>query len=152
MRYDLVKVTAENDWRDYHAIRRQALWDARGRSGYDENHADEHLICNHPLLLKFDGRPIGTTRIDDLGNGTAVVRLVAIAVDMQRQGHGRVLSALVELSARRLGIDTLFVNAAADAVGFYEKMGWEHYSWDAAEPAAVATASKQMRKTLSHGS
>src|SRR5215470_11135193 len=117
MHYELIKVTTENDWRAYHALRRRVLWEARGRSDYDENDADEYLACSHPLLLKFDERPIGTTRIDNCGDGTGVVRLVAIAIDMQRQGHGRVLSASVEAYARCLSIHTLFVNAAADAVG-----------------------------------
>jgi N-acetylglutamate synthase-like GNAT family acetyltransferase len=88
MTYQLADVATENDWRDYHSLRRQVLWEARGRSGYDENHPDEYLATNHPLLLKLDGRSIGTTRLDDFGDGSGVVRLVTIAPDMQRRGHG----------------------------------------------------------------
>src|ERR1700692_1906919 len=123
MGYKRVQVTIESDWRDYHLLRRQVLWEARGRSGYDENHPDEYIQNNHPLLLKFDGRSIGTTRLDDFGNGKGAVRLVAIAAGVQRQGHGRVLSALVETYARRQGIRFLFVNADPEAIGYYEKMG-----------------------------
>jgi hypothetical protein len=103
MAYELVKVTSESDWRDYHSLRRQVLWEARGRSNYDDRHADEYLPTHHPLLLKLDGRPIGTTRLDDFGHGRGAVRLVAIAIGVQRQGHGRALSVLVEDYARRLG-------------------------------------------------
>jgi hypothetical protein len=53
MGYDLVEVTNENDWQDYHAIRRAVLWEARGRSGYDDAHADEFLPTSRPLLLKL---------------------------------------------------------------------------------------------------
>ncbi len=96
MTYVLVRVTTESDWEDYHSFRRSILWEARGRSGYDENHPDEFVPTNHPPLLKFNGRAIGTTRLDDFRNNTAAIRLVAIAGDVQRQGHGRVLSTMVE--------------------------------------------------------
>src|SRR5260370_35361343 len=85
MTYELVKVTTESDWRDYHSLRREALWEARGRSRYNERHADESVPTNHPLLLKLDGRSIGTTRLDDFGDARGAVRLVAIAIDVQRR-------------------------------------------------------------------
>jgi N-acetylglutamate synthase-like GNAT family acetyltransferase len=72
----------------------------------------------------FNGRGIGTTRLDDLRDGTGIVRLVAIAASVRRQGHGRILSARVEERARGLGIRTLLVNAAAEAEGFYTTLGW----------------------------
>jgi GNAT superfamily N-acetyltransferase len=74
------------------------------------------------LLLKLNRRPIGTARLDNLGDHKGVVRLVAIATDAQRQGHGRILSELVDDYALRLGLNTLLVNADPDAVGYYEKM------------------------------
>jgi N-acetylglutamate synthase-like GNAT family acetyltransferase len=148
MDYELVNVRTESDWRDYHSLRRAVLWEARGRSGYDEHHADEYLSANHPLLLKLDGRSIGTTRLDDLGDGRGVVRLVAIAADSHRRGHGRVLSRMVEDYARGLGLSTLLVNATPDAVGYYDKMGWHACVWDEAELKGVASDCKQMVKSL----
>ena len=79
-------MAGDNEWRDYHAIRREVLWEARGRTGYNDKQSDEYRPANHPLLLKLDGRAIGTARLDDLGNGTGVVRLVAIVTDLQRRG------------------------------------------------------------------
>src|SRR3954468_17223506 len=107
MSYELIKVATENDWRDYHALRRHVLWEARGRNGYDETRPAEHDSANTPLLLKLNGRPIGTTRLDNLGDHKGVVRLVAITADIQRQGHGRILSELVDDHAVRLGLNTL---------------------------------------------
>jgi N-acetylglutamate synthase-like GNAT family acetyltransferase len=152
MAYELVKVTTESDWRDYHSLRREVLWEARGRSRYNDRHADEYVPTNHPLLLRLDGRSIGTTRLDDFGDGRGVVRLVAIAIDVQRRGHGRALSALVENYARRLGLKTLLVNADPEAVGFYEKTGWKACIWDEAELTGIASDCKQMSKALSHNS
>src|SRR6267154_2626172 len=127
MSYDLIKVATESDWREYHSLRRHVLWEARGRDGYDETRPGEYISPSTPLLLKLNGRPIGTTRLDNLGDHKGVVRLVAIAADAQRQGHGRILSELVDDYARRLGLNTLLVNADPDAVGYYEKMGWESH-------------------------
>jgi hypothetical protein len=41
-------------------------------SDYDETHEDEYKPNHHPLLLKLDGRAIGTARLDDFGNGNDV--------------------------------------------------------------------------------
>jgi GNAT superfamily N-acetyltransferase len=68
-------------------IRRRVLWERRGLTNYDETHADEYKVANHPLLLKLDGRAINTARLDDFGNGAGAVRIVAIEPDLQRQGH-----------------------------------------------------------------
>lgn len=133
----------------YHSLRRKVLWEARGRSDYNEAHADEYVPANHPLLLKLDGRPIGTTRLDDFGDGRGAVRLVAIAVDVRRRGHGRALSELVENYVRRLRLKTLLVNADPAAIGYYEKMGWKACLWDEAEFTGIASDCKQMSKAIS---
>ena len=146
--YELVKVTAPNHWKAYHDIRRKVLWENRGKLDYNDRHADEYLPENHPLLLLLNNNPIGTTRLDDLNDGCGVVRLVAITDDFQRSGHGRQLSSLVEKYARGLGIKTLYVNAAPEALGFYEKLGWKYYEWDAEELSGIAEDCRQMRKIL----
>jgi N-acetylglutamate synthase-like GNAT family acetyltransferase len=148
MGYELVRVSTEGDWREYHAVRRMVLWEGRGRSDYDDRQADEYLLSDHPLLLRLDGRPIGTTRLDDFGNGSRAVRLVAISTDMQGKGHGRVLSALVDDYARHLGLTLLFVNALPEAIGYYQKMGWEFCDWNEAELIGIASDCKQMRRAI----
>ena len=150
MSYELIKVTTESDWGEYHALRRHVLWEARGQSGYDDKRPEEHNPTNTPLLLKLNGRSIGTTRLDNLRGHKGVVRLVAIAADVQRQGHGRILSELVENYARGLDLNTLFVNADPNAVGYYEKMGWETHVWDRAELTGIASHCMQMKKALLH--
>jgi N-acetylglutamate synthase-like GNAT family acetyltransferase len=146
--YELIKVTDPSHWRAYHDIRRKVLWENRGKQGYDDKHVDETLPNHHPLLLLLNNNPIGTTRLDDLKNGYGIVRLVAICRDIQRNGHGRHLSFLVEEFARNLGIKTLYVNAAPEALGFYKKTGWELYEWDAEELKGIAEDCWQMRKIL----
>jgi hypothetical protein len=47
-----------------------------------------------------------------------------------------------------LGINTLLVNAAPEAVGYYQKLGWEAYIWDEPELSGIAAGATQMRKSL----
>jgi N-acetylglutamate synthase-like GNAT family acetyltransferase len=100
------------------------------------------------LLLRLNGRAIGTVRLDEFGNGTGAVRLVAIEPEFQRQSHGRVLSDFIENYARRLGILTLYVNAVPEAVGYYRKLGWMPEIWDEAELVGIASECLQMSKKL----
>ena len=149
MIYELVDVADLEDWQAYHAIRRDVLWTARGRTSYDNSHADEYLPTNHPLLLKCDGVPVGTTRLDVRGDGTGVVRLVAIRAQGQRRGHGRELSRRVEARAQQFGLTTLYVNSVETAVDYYRKTGWEPFPWDPDELTRSFAPCIQMRKHLS---
>jgi N-acetylglutamate synthase-like GNAT family acetyltransferase len=147
--HTLASPVTDADWRAFHEIREAVLWTARGKSGYDRRHVDDYEVpANEPLLLKDGDRPVGVVRIDDFGNGTGAVRLVAVVTDVQGSGHGRALSNLWDARAREKGIRTLYVNAAPEAIGFYEKMGWERFVWDEAELAGIASDCIQMRKRL----
>jgi len=99
------------------------------------------------LLLRVGGRPAGITRLDIEGS-VAIVRLVAIAPDLQRQGHGRQMSRLVDREARRRGVTLLRVNAAPEAVGFYEATGWHRREWDSEELSGIAADCIQMERSL----
>lgn len=148
MHYELRPVDAESDWRHMHHIRRTVLF-RTGRQSveYDENHPDDRSECNVPYLLCLDSVPIGVVRLD-FQEETAVVRLVAVIEDEQGRGHGREMDALVESEARQRGVKTLHVNAAPEAVGYYEKMGWKHAVWNADELVGLAKDCIQMTKQL----
>jgi len=149
MSYDLVQVSKAQDWADFHAIRRIELFEAKGRFGiYNDRHPDDCADFAHPYLLKRAGMPVGTTRLDLLGDGLAAIRLVAVCAAEQRKGHGRVMGRMVEERARALGVHTLLVNAAADAVPFYQKTGFLPFDWDPSELVGIAVACVQMRKLL----
>jgi GNAT superfamily N-acetyltransferase len=143
----LKKLATEADWQAYHGIRRRVLFEARGRVGvYREDHPDEHAQGNHPLLFTWDGEPIGTVRVDYLPDGTAVIRMVAIAESHQRQGYGRALLRLTEGFARALGARRTVVNAAPDAAGFYARSGYSLHSWS--DPDGSIRDVIQMAKNL----
>jgi GNAT superfamily N-acetyltransferase len=149
MRYEFGIVTTAEDWEQYHFIRRTELFEGRPKAPvYDPNNADEHLPGQFPLLLKWEGRGIGTTRLDLRGECIAAVRLVAVIRSEQRKGHGRVLAARTEEFAREKGVTKLVVNAAADAVGFYLRIGFVPEVWEPAELVGWNTDSVQMAKRL----
>ena len=148
MIYQLREVRLLEDWKALHDIRREVLFAPEFDSVvYDENHPDDRAEGNKPFLLDFEGQTIGVARLDRLGN-VAVVRLVAIRGEKQRQGHGRKLLQLLEGEAARTRVKILRVYAAMDAVGFYERMGWEKRSWPRSEFEAPVGAVVQMEKRI----
>lgn len=130
----LKRVESDGDWAAYHSIRRRVLWEDRGLGSYDERHPDDRLVGNHPLLLMHEGAPVGTARLDVVGQRLGIVRLVAIESGLQRRGLGRTLMTQVENHARGLGLVRLEVNAAKDAEGFYQRLGWETVHSDRKNP------------------
>jgi GNAT superfamily N-acetyltransferase len=149
MSYELAVVSLPEDWQAYHSIRRVALFEARGRLGvYDAGHPDDRAPNHFPLLLKWNGRGIATTRLDVRAPGLAIVRLVAVVKAEQRKGHGRVLAVRTEAFARDRGVVKLLMNAAADAVGFYQRIGFVPETWDTAELIGWNADSVQMAKSL----
>jgi len=121
----LLQVQDEESWRAYHLIRRQVLYELRGKSGYDDMHPDEFRLGHFPLLFHQDGTPVGTVRLDPRKETTVgKVRLVAVLPQYQRQGLGTAMMNELENFAAAKGIRQLCVHAAPDAIAFYRKLGW----------------------------
>ena len=57
------------------------------------------------------------------------------------------IGELAEVLYRHM-IGALTVNAAADAVGFYEKTGWRKQAWNPAELTGMARNAVQMQKEI----
>ena|ERR1044072_2232157 len=112
------------EWTALHDIRRKVLFENRGKyDTYIENHPDDFKTGHHPLVFLYKGEVIGVIRID-VGENVAWFRRVAIREDLQRLGHGRVLLQLAEAFARSEGCNEVRCNAAVDAAGFYERLGY----------------------------
>ena len=121
-----------DEWLAFHSIRRQVLFENRGKSEiYIENHPDDLKTGNHPLILLHKDIVIGVVRID-VFESVAWLRRVAIRDDFQRLGHGRVLLQLAEAFAQAHGCTETRSNAAVEAVGFYKRCGYERELTDSA--------------------
>jgi predicted GNAT family N-acyltransferase len=79
--------------------------------------------CHHVLARDNDHRPIGTGRL------TPERKIGRLAVLKEWRGRGvgdALLQALID-QARHLGWDEVSLHAQVDAIGFYEKWGFEPY-------------------------
>lgn len=130
-RYDLSLAESADDQSAYHWLRRTVLFEARGRFDYIADEPEEIKEQNLSLLFKLDGQAIGTVRLDQKAEAKAIVRLVAIAPDVQRRGHGTALLERVERLALSRGIRELLVHSAPEAVGFYRKLGFSPFEIEA---------------------
>lgn len=150
MTLELRAVKTDEEWEAMHDIRRRVLF-APGRHEhdivYDDNHPDDRAEDNVPHILMLDQKAIGVARLDLKGDA-AVVRLVAILPEHQRNGFGDLMDRMLTEKAWELGVRQMRVNAAPDAVGFYEKTGWHRESWDPEELVGIASTSVQMVKDI----
>ena len=79
--------------------------------------------CRHVIARDDEHRPIGTGRL------TPEHKIGRMAVLQEWRGRGvgeALLQALIE-QARALGLPEVALHAQADAIGFYEKFGFEPY-------------------------
>ena len=130
--YELRAPGSSDEWRAFHDIRRKILFENRGKQEtYIENHPDDSKAGNHPLILLYEGAVIGVLRID-VEDRVGWLRRVAIRGDCQQSGHGRVLLRLAETFAKTEDCTEIQSNAAVEAVGFYERCGYERVVSDPA--------------------
>jgi predicted acetyltransferase len=128
--YELGRPRGEAEWAAYHELRRTEIF-ARyyPRQVYDPEDADEFVELNLPHLLRRDGEPVGTIRIDGLDREHAAFRLIAIRSELQRQGLGSLMLRMAEERAALFGFREVSLNAALPALGFYRKHGYTNGPW-----------------------
>ncbi len=92
---------------------------------------------------------MGTVRLDHISPQIAIVRMLAIAKGDQGQGYGRVLEGLICEKARSLGVKTLYVNAAKEAITYYVHLGWQFFEWNEQESKHfLSSGGRQLKKKL----
>src|SRR5262245_9310530 len=146
--YELVQVLTADEWRAVHDLRRSELFVRHPNIVYDENHPDDRMPGHFLFLLMLKGEAIGTARLDLAAPGKGIMRLVAITKAEQGKGHGRVLQERFETFARGMAVADLYVNAAKNAVGFYERMGFVPEHFEDAARKGVADDTVPMHKRL----
>jgi GNAT superfamily N-acetyltransferase len=142
--YCLRRPAGAAEWQVYHDIRRDVMLESREFSRKLPTEAEELAPARYPLLLWLGEVPIGSIRIDDLGDGAAAFRLVAIDPVRQGQGHGRAMLDQAEHFARGLGCRQAVVYATQESAGFYECSGYAEEDWDEQAMAGIV----QMVKPL----
>lgn len=104
------------------ALRRRVFIEEQGVPEADELDGTDAGAIH--LLAALAGRPIGTARLKIAGD-TGKIGRVCVLPGARGTGLGRalVLAAVDRLSAEP-GVTTAKLSAQADAVGFYEKLGF----------------------------
>src|SRR4051812_30744045 len=124
MHHELRRPATDAEWALYHTIRREVLFERRGKGAdYDPNRPDETRLGNNPLVLWAGNEAVGVIRVDVDGD-VAVFRRVAVREDLQRRGHGRQLLAFAEEFARARGCSRVDSYVDPSAIGFYERCGF----------------------------
>lgn len=85
------------------------------------------------LLLSFNGLAVGIATLDDLGNGKAAMRSVAVRKEFQGKGHGRELLKAVEAFAKSCGVSELCVNTDPQKTRYYMACGFSENVWSQQE-------------------
>jgi GNAT superfamily N-acetyltransferase len=121
-------------WHMYHEIARTSLFANEKREYYRTLRSFADVYARHkPLLLSFNGKARATGALEDIGNASAALRMVAVHRRYQGHGHGRMLGSLLIEFAKTQGFQRLCVNAAPDAVGYYASLGFKPETWSKAE-------------------
>jgi predicted N-acetyltransferase YhbS len=144
--FELKKVNSKFKWQAYHRIRRKELFD--NSKHYDENHPDEFKAENEPILMFMQGEPVATVRLDKVGSGAVIIRLVAVRNDLQSKGVGIEFMRLIIEYVKNAGLHKVLVNVRITAVGYYEKFNFVEDPWNADELHGIAKNSVQMSLTF----
>ena len=145
--YILRPPESPEDWAAYHEIRRRAIFEAYlPDKVYQVDHPDEQAEGNFPLVLTKDGKIVGCVRVDLYDAERAALRLLAVAPEAQRQGHGEALLALIDDFVRSHGRRRIVLHGNPETVGFYLRNGYVEEVW--ADDPALEEASVDVAKNL----
>ena len=84
---------------------------------------EDEGACRHFGLVKT-GRLEACLIVVPREAGVVQIRQMAVRAERQGRGLGRALMDAAEAAIRADGIDRIYLNARATAVGFYEKLGY----------------------------
>ncbi|MCB2099636.1 MAG: GNAT family N-acetyltransferase [Rhodobacterales bacterium] len=140
------------EWELVHSIRQRAIFEPQlPHIAYDpENRPEDHATGHQVLCLLRNTVLVGTVRVDDLGEGRAAWRQLAIEPACHGLGYGRVLLALAERWAARRGYRRVVLHSPKAALMFYARNGYLHSEWDeiSLDPANDVTLGKRLNLGL----
>lgn len=131
------------EYREELELRNRLLRLPLGLDVYNEDLPAERAQLHYGL---FDGEILVGCAIAILKSGQhAKIRQMAVDNERQSKGLGRQLLTAVEEDLREKGVQSLELAARAEAVGFYEKLGYHTVGNEFVE---VGIPHRQMEKSL----
>lgn len=119
------------------AVRRAVFTVERGVSEQIEVDGFDRLgdVCDH-ILIESEGMDVGALRCMHMDDGAIRLQRFCVLQDYRREGHGRMALGLLEEHYRRKGVPKIVLDSKFEAIGFYEKCGYEKVS-DIFEEAGI---------------
>nr|WP_106782842.1 GNAT family N-acetyltransferase [Lysinibacillus timonensis] len=117
-------ITLEEDLRVAFDIRKTVFVDEQGVPLEDEFDEFDTLDgqCKH-VLVYYDGQPVGTGRIREVG-GLGKLERICILKPYRKFGLGKVIIQALEDIAKQQGLSQVKLHGQTQAEGFYHKLGY----------------------------
>lgn len=124
--------------KDYTVMRAEAEWQRAGAysvriQGMNRQHHialrdefDEHDgEGTRYIVLLDDGYPVATCRFYEIDSHSVILGRVVVLPEYRGSGLGRRVVSLAEQWISELGYTCVVIESRLEAVGFYEKLGYE---------------------------
>jgi len=116
------------EFAQYYQLRWQILrkpWQQVLGSEQDEH--ERHAI--HRMIIDENDKVLAVGRLEKLTAQQGQIRYMAVGEQRQGQGLGRQIISELESHASKLGITEICLNAREQAIGFYQKLGYENQGY-----------------------
>lgn len=116
--------TTETQWRQYYDLRRSVLGTLEGGhpAGSEKDTLEEDSY--HLMAVEAD-QCIGVGRVHFNHSAEGQIRYMAVDTDCRKQGVGLAILEALEIYLLRNATASVTLNANREAVGFYQKHGYE---------------------------
>ncbi|MGB2741113.1 MAG: bifunctional GNAT family N-acetyltransferase/hotdog fold thioesterase [Cognaticolwellia sp.] len=107
----------------YYHLRWQILrapWQQPNGSEKDDLEAQSY----HRVIVDDMDNIVGVSRLHNVNQQRAQIRYMAISENAQGKGIGKLLLVEMERIASQVGVKTIELNARANAIGFYQQLGY----------------------------
>ena len=91
--------------------------------GSEQDEREKNAI--HRMILDDQANVLAVGRLEKVTDTQGQIRFMAVNDNMQGQGLGQQIISALEEQARILGMTEIVLNARDQAVGFYQKLGYE---------------------------
>lgn len=123
--FHLESPKTEQEWNEYHRIRKTEIFDQLENIEYDYNHPSLRSENCYHFCFYLSDKIIGAIMFELLeSHHRAAIRTIAIDKDYQNKGFGSILLKLTENKLKELDIKTIHVHANPKAYKFYKNNGY----------------------------
>ena len=122
--FKLITPKTDNQLNKYYHFRWQMLrapWQQAEGSEKDEL---EQQACHRMIVVPDSSEVVAVGRVHFVDQDTAQIRYMAVSEAVQKQGLGRSIINALEQEATERGCQLIQLNARADAVQFYQALGY----------------------------